>query len=498
MLKSKKHAAEKTKTTGKTELVSPIPAYFGGYASKLFELLVGNKVIRKRIVKFISKKLREVIMSDTSAPPAVQEDKYYLAKNLIATINKAYEQAKRAPRVRKMLINSMVRSILLKKDSQEQIRKFVDKYGRKPPTFLTISPGQACNLKCSGCYANSSADVSPKLDWNVLDKIVTEQQELWGSFFTVLSGGEPLKYESQGKTVLDLAKKHPDQFFLMYTNGTLIDKEMAHKLAEIGNISPAISVEGFEKETDERRGSGIHQKVVQAMHNLHEAGVPFGISVTATNKNAELAVSDELIDHYFKKHHALYVWVFQLMPIGRADSLELMVSPEQRVKMFRQTQHLMRERGIFIADFWNSGCVVNGCVSAGREGNGYLYIEWNGNVTPCVFNPYSPVNINDVYKRGDTLNDVLEEPFFKDIRQWQKDYILDKQPHEMGNMIVPCAIKDHYDNMQELLAKHKPKPIDKPAEQALQDSQYQEGLKRYGQQVADATDEIWRKEYLKK
>ena len=38
----------------------------------------------------------------------------------------------------------------------------------------------------------------------------------------------------------------------MYTNGTLIDEKMAQRMAEVGNITPAISVEGFEKKTDER------------------------------------------------------------------------------------------------------------------------------------------------------------------------------------------------------------------------------------------------------
>jgi MoaA/NifB/PqqE/SkfB family radical SAM enzyme len=37
-------------------------------------------------------------------------------------------------------------------------------------------------------------------------------------------------------------------YFLFFTNGTLITKEVAEKLAQLGNVTPAISVEGFEKE----------------------------------------------------------------------------------------------------------------------------------------------------------------------------------------------------------------------------------------------------------
>jgi MoaA/NifB/PqqE/SkfB family radical SAM enzyme len=416
-----------------------------------------------------------------------------MVRNIILALEKSFQGTKKKSMVHQALVNSLIKNIFLKK--KKQAEKFQKEFGHNPPTFLVIAPGKFCNLKCDGCYANSSSANSEKLEWDVLDKIITEKTDLWGSYFTVISGGEPLLYESQGKTIIDLAKKHQDNYFLMYTNGTLIDKKMAEKLAEVGNITPSISVEGFEKETDERRGKGAHKKILQAMENLKEAGVPFGISTTATKNNADLIVSDEFIDYYFDKQGAIYGWIFQLMPIGRA-SLDLMVTPEQRLRMFKKTQHLIKDRKIFIADFWNSGCVSNGCISAGRAG-GYLYIDWDGNVTPCVFNPYSPVNINKIYKKDGTLNDVLKEPFFESIRQWQKDYALDKKPHEMGNWITPCPIRDHYNIMKNLLNGYHPKPTDEAAEKALNDHKYQEGLEKYDKEVAELTNPIWEKEYLK-
>jgi len=57
-------------------------------------------------------------------------------------------------------------------------------------------------------------------------------------------------------------------FFLMYTNGTLIDAETAERLAEMGNLMPAIAVDGFEKRTDERRGRGVFQRILKAMAAL--------------------------------------------------------------------------------------------------------------------------------------------------------------------------------------------------------------------------------------
>jgi len=457
-------------------------------------LLAANSAVRRGTISLFERRMHSRLSRDHRCPHQVQEDKYYMGRAIISAMDKVFQGAKNAPHVRRALINSLILNIFLKRKST--IKEFKQQFGCAPPNFLVIGPGKFCNLKCTGCYANSSSNTSEKLDWATLNRIITEKTELWGSCFTVITGGEPTLYESQGKTLIDLAKEHQDNYFLMYTNGTLIDREMARKLAEVGNITPAISVEGFEKETDARRGKGVHQKILQAMKNLREAGVPFGISITATKNNADWILDDETFDYYFDKQGAIYCWVFQFMPIGRSTSLELMVSPKQRVKMFRQYKRLVKDRQLFVADFWNSGAVADGCISAGRSGGGYLYIDWNGKISPCAFNPYTPININDIYKHGGTLNDALKAPFFQAIRDWQDQYYRERRADEKGNVIMTCPIKDHYEMLRGLIDKYHPEPMDEAAAQALSDPEYKKGLIKYHNELAEATNPIWEKEYL--
>jgi MoaA/NifB/PqqE/SkfB family radical SAM enzyme len=228
-----------------------------------------------------------------------------------------------------------------------------------------------------------------------LDRIVTEAEQDWARHFFVISGGEPLAYRSEGKGILDLAEKHKDSFMMFYTNGTLIDEEVADRLANLGNISPAFSFEGWRKTTDARRGEGVFDQLLVAMKRLRDAGVLFGVSLTATKENAEEILSEDFIDFLFNQQGARYGWIFQYMPIGRSFTLELMPTPEQRLRMWRRSWEIIREKQIFIADFWNHGTAAFGCLSAGHyDGNGYLYINWKGSVNPCVFVPYTPVNIN--------------------------------------------------------------------------------------------------------
>ena len=52
--------------------------------------------------------------------------------------------------------------------------------------------------------------------------------------------------------------------------------------------------------------------------------------------------------------------------------------------------------------------------------------------------------------------------------------------------------------MEKILNKYHPKPIDEAANEALNDKQYKENLKRYGEKVAEVTTGVWKREYLKK
>jgi MoaA/NifB/PqqE/SkfB family radical SAM enzyme len=462
---------------------------------KALDAAIANDRLRAPVLRVIERKAYRAFLGENagSSPDRTKEDKFYMIRSAIHAVDRAYKNKTMSGSVRKGL-RCYIQNVMLE-GGKDIAGEFEKEHGFKPPGFVTISPGKRCNLHCTGCYAGSSDASAPALSFEVFDRIMEEKKKLWGSYFTVISGGEPLLYSSDGKDIFDIARKHSDNFFLMYTNGTLIDEKMAERFAEVGNITPAISIEGFEKETDERRGKGVHKKILRAFANLRNVGVPFGVSMTATRDNAEVLLSDELIDYYSNEQGALYGWIFQYMPIGRSFTLDMMVTPQQRLRMFRRMWSLVKDRGLFIADFWNSGTATYGCISAGR-GSGYFYIEWNGNVTPCVFNPYSVHNINDVYANGGDLNTVLFSPFMKGIREWQDNYCLKRAKNEVGNLMRPCPIRDHYAVMRKLIEDCGASPTDENAEEALKDEEYQRGLTAYGEEIEKLTGDIWKKEYL--
>jgi len=461
---------------------------------------IQREPLRRMLVSYvdrrINQRLEEAHEINERRPPRVTQDKAYIIRALVHSVDRALSRGHVSEAVVRGLLRGLVVNAFLREEHNAALERFCREHGGYgPPSFLTISPGKLCNLRCKGCYASSGAD-GEKLEWEVFNRIIAEAKMLWGAGFIVISGGEPLAYRSRGKGVLDAAAKHQDAFFLMYTNGTLIDERTAARLAEVGNLTPAISVEGWEERTDARRGKGVFRRVLAAMANLREAGVPFGISLTATRENCEEILSDEFLDFFFEEQGAIYGWIFQYMPIGRGFTLDMLPTPEQRLWMWQRTWQVVREKRYFLADFWNLGTCSDGCISAGRQG-GYLYIDWNGKVMPCVFVPYSPVNINDVYRQGKTLNDVLEEPFFKAIREWQHGYgYAAGRPEETGNWLMPCIIRDHQAEFRRILEATEPDPEDEAALQAMTDLAYREGLIAYDEALARVLAPIWEREYL--
>jgi MoaA/NifB/PqqE/SkfB family radical SAM enzyme len=446
------------------------------------------------------RKVREQAQADIEAglrPPGVILDRAEIGVAILRSIERALAEGRLSKATVDRILTVLVGDTFVDHGLPDVKDRFKSQFGVRPPGFLLVSPTKTCNLRCLGCYADSGS-TKERLEWPILNRLVRETHDLWGALFIVISGGEPLAYRDDGKTVLDLAEQNPDCFFMMYTNGTLIDDAVARRLGKIGNLTPAISVEGLREQTDKRRGAGIFAQVLAAIERLRREKVIFGVSMTATRENADIVLSDEVINFYFDEMGATYGWLFHYMPIGRAPTLESLPTPEQRLRMWQRSRQLVKERHLFIADFWNSGPAALGCVSAGHEG-GYLTVDWDGKISPCVFVPYTPVNIHDIYARGQTVTDAWKHPFFAKLRAWQWEYSNEKKFTKgswHGNWMMPCPIRDHYEDFYKMLSEFQPEPVDESARAAAQDPAFRQGMMQYNRAVAALFDPIWQKKYM--
>ena len=296
------------------------------------------------------------------------------------------------------------------------------------PWAIVMDPTTACNMKCSGCWA-ADYGKSLNLGFDLMDRIITEGKEI-GCYWYLFTGGEPLVKKDE---ILRLCEKHSDCIFVAFTNATLIDEEFAEQVAEVGNLSFSISVEGTEETTDSRRGKGAYQKVMKAMDLLRKYEILFGFSTCATSLNAEYVISEEYLDKMIEKG-CKYGWYFNYMPVGCGSQTDLLTTPEQREKMYYKLAEYRKTKPIFTIDFWNDGRFVGGCIAGGKH---YMHINANGDVEPCVFIHYSNANIKDM-----SLFETLKQPIFQEYQN--------NQPFS-DNLLRPCPLLDNDGKLAEMV-----------------------------------------------
>lgn len=372
-----------------------------------------------------------------------------------------------APNVRRKVVNALfVGNLFLAPRVREA---YAAEHGHRPPFLIVVSPLMRCNLRCYGCYAweyTKRDELEPEL----FDRVLSEAHDM-GVYLVTVSGGEPLLYEP----LFDVVERHPDMVFQFYTNGTLIDETVARRIVEVGNLVPAISVEGLQAETDGRRGPGTFEKICEAMRLLREAGALYGFSATATSLNTDVLTRPEFID-FWMEQGCYFGWFFTYIPIGREPDTSLMQTPEQRDRLRRWTLEIRRTRPIFVADFWNDGHLTCGCMAGGTK---YLHINHRGDVEPCVFAHFAVDNI-----REKSLAEALESAFFADVRS--------RIPYD-GNVLRPCMIIDHPEVLREVVVKHGARSTDGGGDSLL--NGLAPHLDRYAQEWKQIADQAWNEGY---
>jgi MoaA/NifB/PqqE/SkfB family radical SAM enzyme len=289
-----------------------------------------------------------------------------------------------------------------------------------------------------------------------------------GLYFVTVLGGEPFLYPY----LFEMIEDHPEIFFQIFTNGTLVTREKAERIGDLGNAMVMVSCEGYEEETDQWRGTGVFKKTMEAMDHLREARVPFGSSATVTRHNIDVVSSEKWIDLLLKKGIVAQMY-FLYVPVNGQGDIRLMVTPEQRDYLRRQVLYFRKVKPMFVLDFWNDGPFVKGCIAAGR---GCFHVNANGDVEPCVYAHVAMSNIREV-----SLGEALDSPLFRAIRK--------RQPHNK-NHLRPCMIIDHPKIFREVIEETKPYFTHKGAEEIV--TKMKGDIDTYAAGYGLLADKIWR------
>lgn len=135
-----------------------------------------------------------------------------------------------------------------------------------------------CNLLCKYCYGKSVEDFlsdeeQEKYDTTIPDETDFSIEDLKKysaddkDFTLTFYGGEPLLQINLIKQIMD---KIPAKEFMLQTNGMFLHKLPAEYLNKLSTI--LVSIDGTKDHTNERRGSGVYEKIIENVKLIRKNG----------------------------------------------------------------------------------------------------------------------------------------------------------------------------------------------------------------------------------
>lgn len=169
-------------------------------------------------------------------------------------------------------------------------RAEAEKQGIHVPEFLYADIAIKCNLSCPGCYrAVEHTEYRERLlDVTEWDSLFREAEQL-GVRYIFLTGGEPLLR----RDILERAARYSDMWFLVLTNGTLLDAEYYQFFSEHRNMIPMLCKEVC-SDVDlsmSGRSSALYGQLRKAMDELSSREIVYGATVALTSANYQRVLS---------------------------------------------------------------------------------------------------------------------------------------------------------------------------------------------------------------
>lgn len=175
----------------------------------------------------------------------------------------------------------------------------------KAPLTASLWITGGCNLACKYCYADASRNIY--MDPARLFMLVDEFRDL-GVFDITIAGGEPFLHPQIFQVIQRILDSGMQMGVL--TNGVLLDKKKASRLAEIAEGKKMILQVSLDSPdpriNDLTRGMG--ETVLQNIKHLAKCGLQLQISCVLSSVNIDSAhlIIDELYPHV-KRFHFLNI-----------------------------------------------------------------------------------------------------------------------------------------------------------------------------------------------
>jgi len=226
--------------------------------------------------------------------------------------------------------------------SREQIEETRKKGGL---LSMELELSRECNLRCIYCYANSGKKLENELTLEEIFDALDQALELGARRIIIIGGGEPLMYPHTVEIMRYLHQKKTG--IDLFTNGTLITRETAELLMELG-VAPVIKMNSMKEDVQDMLANrpGTFKAIREGLENLLAAGYP--------HKDYSLGIETIICRQNIEELPQMWIWArerdivpyFEMVTFqGRAKRhLNLNVTSDELHALFRELAKTDRER----------------------------------------------------------------------------------------------------------------------------------------------------------
>jgi AdoMet-dependent heme synthase len=255
-------------------------------------------------------------------------------------------------------------------------------FKKKKQYSVEIETMISCNLSCDYCYASSLKKFRPGMKKAVVKKLIDDLSEYGLKEFGWI-GGEPLLHKDWHYFMKRVKDK--DAQNVLYTNGLLLTKPTARKVAKLArrvifHVDSVVPETFREYQLQKEHYTKKHQLILQGLDNLLNAGFdPKKVVWTVTidqNSYGDLA---KTMDYAINKKKIAYMNLIPLFSLGRANKTYHKRKPTNKQikeafllrKKIEKKPYLMKlGPGEYCKQFQLTDFTIN------WQGNVYPYIDY--------------------------------------------------------------------------------------------------------------------------
>jgi len=264
--------------------------------------------------------------------------------------------------------------------------------GRAAPASCHIVVTNRCDFDCWHCSNYHRKDPERDLPKDLLLDTIHKMQEM-GNGLIGITGGEPMLREDLVEVIEGIG---PKSSVMLFTTGHKLTQEKAHELKKAGLFSMVISLDHYTaKEHDKIRGyEGAFDIALKAIEYSKNAGLYTMVSTVPKNEFVDNGDVWKFMDFVRDIGGVHEIRFLAPIPSGRiVGQRELRWNKEQKEIMWdlhRKGNKSKSYPRISVYSMIESGDVL-GCTA----GFYHMFIEGDGQVTPCDMIPLSFGNIKD-------------------------------------------------------------------------------------------------------